>query len=273
MPPPTPAALFRRADTVWLVFDSTKPIDVEPIRGKGGSIIADVCQLPLDKGQAIRIRLNRPQMPSLTGDDQAGPGSNWTLTFADTMQTPTQPLVAMRNINDPAFANVTVPMATSGMLHRLVDPDAGDTILVVTAPPPVRGFIKRQDFVEMSLLELIHGVAIRPNSDDVTAERGFRQDHPRPARRLDAVVRRCRRRARVKRGEADLRRRRVAQESWPAILPSREDAFVDGGGSARGPTSARRRGSTWRGSIWRAQMYPEAKAVLDLVLADAKPGA
>ena len=61
-------------------------------------------------------------------------------------------------------------MATSGRLHKLVDPDAGDTILVVTAPPPVRGFIKRQDFVEMSLLESIHGVAIRPNSDDVTAE-------------------------------------------------------------------------------------------------------
>jgi hypothetical protein len=42
--------------------------------------------------------------------------------------------------------------------------------MVVTATPPVRGFIKRQDFVEMSLLESIHGVAIRPNSDDVTAE-------------------------------------------------------------------------------------------------------
>ena len=52
----------------------------------------------------------------------------------------------------------------------LLDPDAGDTLLVVTAPPPVRGFIKRQDFVEMSLLESIHGVAVRPNSDDVTAE-------------------------------------------------------------------------------------------------------
>ena len=35
-------------------------------------MIADVSRLPLDKGQAIRIRLNRPQMPSLTGDDQAG---------------------------------------------------------------------------------------------------------------------------------------------------------------------------------------------------------
>ena len=86
------------------------------------------------------------------------------------MQAPTQPLVAIRNISDPALANVTVPLSRPGLLHRLVDPDAGDTLLVVTAPAPVRGFIKRQDFVEMSLLESIHGVAVRPNSDDVTAE-------------------------------------------------------------------------------------------------------
>jgi hypothetical protein len=165
----TPAALFRRADTVWLVFDSTRPLDIEPIRSNGGSIIADVSLLPLEKGQAIRIRLNRPQMPSLTGDDQAG-GADWTVTFADTMQTPTQPLVAIRNITDPAHADVTVPMVRPGLLHRLVDPDAGDVIMVVTAPPPIRGFIKRQDFVEFSLLESIHGVAVRPNSDDVTAD-------------------------------------------------------------------------------------------------------
>ena len=57
-----------------------------------------------------------------------------------------------------------------GLLHRLLDPDAGDTLLVVTAPPPVRGFIKRQDFVDFSLLDSAHGVAIRPNSDDVAVE-------------------------------------------------------------------------------------------------------
>ena len=129
----TPAALFRRADTVWLVFDSVKPIDVEPIRSKGGSIIAEVTRLPLYNGQAIRIRLNRPQMPSLSADDQ-GSGGNWTLNFADTMRTPAQPLVALRNVTDPAHANVTVPLSRPGLLHRLVDPDAGDTIMVVTAP-------------------------------------------------------------------------------------------------------------------------------------------
>ncbi len=168
---PTPAAMFRRADTVWLVFDRTGPIDVEPIRAKAGAIIGDVSRLPLEKGQAIRMRLNRPQMPSLEGDGRTA-GINWTLTFADRVQAPPLPLQVLRNITDPAQANVTVPLANPGLMHRLVDPDAGDTLLVVTAPPPTRGFIKRQDFVELSLLESVHGVVIHPNSDDVTAEVG-----------------------------------------------------------------------------------------------------
>ena len=168
---PTPAALFRRADTVWLVFDQTKPIDVEPIRAKGGAIIGDVSRLPLEKGQAIRIRLNRPQIPSLESEGRAN-GAEWTLTFADRGQASPLPLMVLRNITDPALANVTVPLANPGAMHRLVDPDAGDTLLVVTAPPPTRGLIKRQDFVELSLLESVHGVVAHPNSDDINAEVG-----------------------------------------------------------------------------------------------------
>jgi tetratricopeptide (TPR) repeat protein len=265
----TPAALFRRADTVWLVFDSTKPIDIEPIRSKGGAIIADVSRLALDKGQAIRIRLNRPQLPSLTGDDQAG-GANWTVTFADAMRTPTQPLVAIRNITDPALANVTVPMSKPGLLHRLVDPDAGDTIMVVTAPPPVRGFIKRQDFVEMSLLESIHGVAVRPNSDDVTAEIA-----------PDKII--------IGRpGGLTLSSAEVGAERAPtAFRPifdagewrknqdenfiAREDALVAAAAALEPDQRTPARIDLARFYLSRG-MYPEAKGVLDLALADSKPG-
>ena len=77
-----------------------------------------------------------------------------------------------RNISEPSLANVSVPLANPGQLHKLVDPDAGDTLWVVTAPPPTRGIIKRQDFVELSLLESIHGLVVRPNADDVKAEVG-----------------------------------------------------------------------------------------------------
>jgi tetratricopeptide (TPR) repeat protein len=167
----TPAASFRRGDTVWVVFDSTQALDVEPIRAKGGAIIGEVNRLPLEKGQAIRIRLNRPQMHSLSSDERAS-GANWTLIFADKVMTPPQPLMVIRNIADPTLANIAIPLSNPGLLHRLVDPDAGDTLLVVTAPPPVRGFIKRQDFVDLALLDSAQGIAIRPNSDSLAVEVG-----------------------------------------------------------------------------------------------------
>jgi tetratricopeptide (TPR) repeat protein len=266
----TPAALFRRADTVWLVFDATKPIDIEPIRANRGSIISDVSRLPLDNGQAIRIRLNRPQLPSLTGDKQAAGGADWTVAFADTMRTPTQPLVALRNITDPALANVTVPLSKPGLLHRLVDPDAGDTIMVVTAPPPARGFIKRQDFVELSLLESIHGVAVRPNSDDITAEIAS-----------DKIIL-------GRPGGLTLSSAGIGAERAPiAVRPifdvgewrknqdqnfaARLDELVAATAATEPDQRIPARVDLARFYLSRG-MYPEAVGVLDLALADAKPG-
>ncbi|MDI3565239.1 tetratricopeptide repeat protein [Bradyrhizobium sp. Arg816] len=167
----TPAAAFRRGDTVWLVFDTPKPIDVEAIRSRGGAMIGEVSRMPLDKGQAVRIRLTRPLVYSLTSEE-IGKETNWLLTLADKIQATPLPLMMSRNITDPALANIAIPFANPGLLHKLTDPDAGDTLYVVTGQRPVRGFIKRQDLVDLSLLESAHGIAIRPNSDEVGVEVG-----------------------------------------------------------------------------------------------------
>ncbi|WP_245326995.1 tetratricopeptide repeat protein, partial [Bradyrhizobium sacchari] len=167
----TPAAAFRRGDTIWLVFDSPKPIEVEAIRTKGGAMIGEVGRVPLDKGQAVRIRLTRPLVYSLTSEE-VGKETNWLLTLADKIQATPLPLMMSRNITDPALANIAIPFANPGQLHKLTDPDAGDTLYVITAQRPVRGFIKRQDLVDLSLLESAHGIAIRPNSDEVAVEVG-----------------------------------------------------------------------------------------------------
>ncbi|MGX4770775.1 tetratricopeptide repeat protein [Bradyrhizobium guangdongense] len=167
----TPAAAFRRGDTVWLVFDSPKPIDVEPIRTRGGAMIGEVSRMSLEKGQAVRIRLTRPLVYSLNSEE-VGKETNWLLTLADKIQATPLPLMMSRNITDPALANIAIPFANPGLLHKLTDPDAGDMLYVVTAQRPVRGFIKRQDLVDLSLLESAHGIAIRPNSDEVGVEVG-----------------------------------------------------------------------------------------------------
>ncbi|WP_259214141.1 tetratricopeptide repeat protein [Bradyrhizobium centrosematis] len=171
IPVVTPAAAFRRGDTVWLVFDTPKPIDVEAIRARGGAMIGEVGRIPLDKGQAVRIRLTRPLVYSLASEE-VGKETNWLLTLADKISATPLPLMMSRNITDPALANIAIPFANPGQLHKLTDPDAGDTLYVVTAQRPVRGFIKRQDLVDLSLLESAHGIAIRPNSDEVGVEVG-----------------------------------------------------------------------------------------------------
>jgi len=254
---------------VWLVFDSTKPIDIEPIRSRGGAVIADVSLLPLEKGQAVRIRLNQPQMPSLTSDDQAG-GANWTLTFADAMQTPTQPLTATRNISDPAHANVSVSLPGHGRMHRVLDPDAGDTLLVVTAPPPVRGFIREQDFVELALLESIHGVAVRLNSDDITTE--IAPDKiilGRPGgltlSPADAAADRASTAVRPIFDVGEWRKNQ--SENFMARERALAATAVAAGPDQRAPA----RIDLARFYLARG-MYPEAKGVLDLALADTRRG-
>ncbi len=269
-PAATPAALFRRADTVWLLFDSTKLIDIEPIRGQGGSVIGDISAMPLEKGQAVRFRLNRPQLPSLTGEDQPG-GTNWTVTFADAMLTPTQPLAVLRNIADPALANVSVPLPKAGLLHRLVDPDAGDTLMVVTAMPPARGFIKRQDFVELSLLESIHGVAIRPNSDDVTAEIAsdkviLGKPGGLTLSPADTGVERA---STAVRPIFDLGEWRKNQEG---SFVAREDALIEAAAMAAPDQRTPARIDLARFYLSRG-LFAEAKGILDLVIVDTDPGA
>src|SRR6202022_1111222 len=202
--------------------------------------------------------------------DNPGGGTNWTLTFADTMQTPTQPLVAIRNITDPALANVTVPIAKPGLLHRLVDPDAGDTIVVITAPQPVRGFIKRQDFVEFSLLESIHGVAGHPNSDDVTAEIAS-----------DKIIL-------GRPGGLPLSSADVAAERAPAAVRpifdasewrqnqdekflTRQDALIAAASVAEPNQRLQARINLARFYMARG-MYPEARGVADFASAGAPPG-
>lgn len=167
---PTPAAMFRRADAIWLLFDAAQPVDVEGLRRGGGSTVAEVTTAVEDNAQLLRIRLNRPQLASLSGETSADGRTLWQLQLADSVQAPAEALQVMRNVSDPARATVSVPLASAGRLHRLVDPGAGSTLTVATALPPGRGIVRRQDFVEFSLLETMHGIAIQTNADDVKVD-------------------------------------------------------------------------------------------------------
>ena len=86
------------------------------------------------------------------------------------MLEPTQPLSVVRAMHGGGRASVTIPFQEPRQLHRLADAEVGDTLLVVTALGPARGFLKPQEFVEFNALVSTHGVVIQPLADDVAAE-------------------------------------------------------------------------------------------------------
>jgi tetratricopeptide (TPR) repeat protein len=162
---PTPAAVFRRADTLWLVFDADVDIDLAALNAEPSRTIRSATLSRLREETVVRIKLERPRLTSMASD-----GAIWTVIVGDAILEPTRPLVVTRSIVGPNRSSVIIPFDGPFRLHRILDPEIGDTLLVVTALGPARGFLKNQDFVEFRALASTHGVVIQPLADDLNTE-------------------------------------------------------------------------------------------------------
>jgi len=162
---PTPAAVFRRFDTLWLVFDTDTPIDVTRLLGDPGRLVRNAEVTRSGQGQVVRVKLERPRQASTSTS-----GATWTVALGDIPLDRTTPVTLTRASIGGARAVGVIPFEAPHQVHRLADPDVGDTLLVVTALAPARGAPRNQDFVEFRALASTHGVVIQPLADDVAAE-------------------------------------------------------------------------------------------------------
>ena len=162
-----------------------------------------------------------PQPPADAVADQRRPadGESWTLIFADPVQTPPLPLTVMRNITDPALANVGVPLANPGSCIGWSIPtpatcSGGDRAAADPRLHQAAGFRRTV------------AARIRPwrgGSSELRRRqrRGRRrQGHARQAGWPHAVIGQRRGRARHRRGPSAVRRQRVAQEPRGKVSPA-----------------------------------------------------
>jgi tetratricopeptide (TPR) repeat protein len=164
----TPAAVFQRADTLWLVFDTTTQIDLAAIQADNDNGVREAMfERAKDGAATIRFKLTRPRMSSIVAD-----GPTWIVTIADTVTASTKPLTVARSIVGKNRASLAIPFDDPRAIHDVTDPDIGDRLFIVTALGPARGFLKAQDFVELRALPSTHGVVVQPLADDITAELG-----------------------------------------------------------------------------------------------------
>ena len=159
---PVSAAVFTRGENIWILFDTPRAIDVSGFIDEQSRTVHQAQYVRSDLGAAVRLKLSRARLPSIERD-----GNTWRLTLADSVTSPSRPLPLRRAPGIDERGAVTIPLESPGQVHRLRDPEVGDTVIVVTAPPPARGVLRGQNFVEFRALASIHGLAFVPLADDL----------------------------------------------------------------------------------------------------------
>ena len=158
----TAAAVFTRADTLWLVFDSKVDIDLSTLKNEATHTIRSAELTRAPDADIVRIKLDRPRLASVRAD-----GPAWTLEIGDSVTAPAHALDLTRSLIGTNRSTMSIALEAPHELHRITDPEARDQILVVTEFPPVRGVIHQQSFVEFRALATQQGIAVEPLSDDL----------------------------------------------------------------------------------------------------------
>jgi tetratricopeptide (TPR) repeat protein len=161
----TPAAVFRRADVLWLVFDTDADINLAELANDPSHNIRTATVTRLQEASVVRIKLERPKLTSVAME-----GATWVVSIGSQIAAPTRALTITRNAATPSTANATILIGDSHRVHRLADPEVGDTLLVVTALAPARGFLNGQEFVEFRMLASAQGIVVQPLADDLSIE-------------------------------------------------------------------------------------------------------
>ena len=157
---PAGAAVFRRGEAVWVVFDAPATLDVS----KAPRGVSQYRRIQALKGRdysAIRI-----VTPRTTPIAMVGEGSSWTLVLGPGPKAEPGKISVERD-NESAEAALTAVLAGATAAIWMDDPAVGDRIAVVTALAPSKGLQSRRDYVEMALLPTLQGLAIEPYATDL----------------------------------------------------------------------------------------------------------
>lgn len=162
---PTSSAIFRRNDSIWMVFDTPASIDTRGMMSALSSTARNIEVQPGAGYQVLRLDLNDPALATVGLD-----GNSWSLVIGDMIIEPSVPLKMDRTVQADGGSVLRVLFKDPQNIREITDPFVGDQIALVTGFGPPRGLLKRQNFVDLEALSSAHGIAISKKSDGVTMQ-------------------------------------------------------------------------------------------------------
>lgn len=151
------AAVFRRGEAVWIVFDTPARLDMSGAADLGPASDAHWTAGP----DHLAVRLAAPAGAPVSA---SADGSTWTVTIGG-------PPVAVAGVridrDDSGEPALVARMAGATRAVWLTDPLVGDRFAAVTALAPGKGFADRRKTVDMALLPTAHGLAVETLAADL----------------------------------------------------------------------------------------------------------
>ncbi|MES2861187.1 MAG: hypothetical protein V4701_06915 [Pseudomonadota bacterium] len=155
---PVGAAVFRRGDAVWVVFDTAARMDMAGARDLG--VASDARWAAGPDYTALRIAAPENLPVSAVAE-----GSKWTVVIGG------QPSAASGidvERDDGAATALVARMAGATRTVWLTDPMVGDRFAAITALAPGKGFADRRQTVDLTLLPTAQGLAVETPTDDLS---------------------------------------------------------------------------------------------------------
>lgn len=157
---PVGAAVFRRGDAVWVVFDVAARMDLSGAKALEGVGKARWAAGP--DFTAIRIPAGEGRAVSARAD-----GASWIVTLGG-VATGAGGVDIDRD--DAAQTSLTARMAGATRTVWLTDPMVGDRFAAVTALAPGKGLKTARRTIDLTLLPTAHGLAVETPTDDLTVK-------------------------------------------------------------------------------------------------------
>lgn len=158
---PTPAAVFRRGDAVWIVFEASARLDLD----QSASGLGPARSIRWVRGEnftAVRVEAPTSVQPSARLQ-----GGRWIVTLGAAAPAPESPVTLARDDDSgPTTLTAAVPGATRVLWIQ--DPTVGDRIGVITAAGPSKGLPRERRLVDLTLLPTAQGLALVPAVEDLS---------------------------------------------------------------------------------------------------------
>ncbi|RZJ02945.1 MAG: hypothetical protein EON89_13505 [Brevundimonas sp.] len=151
------AAVFRRGDAVWVVFDAPGRLQMPEGKALGPATDARWTGGP----DHVAVRIAAPEnLPVAASAD----GTSWTVTIGG-MATAVEGVSIDRD--DSGAPTLVARMAGATKAVWLTDPVVGDRFAAVTALAPGKGYGDKRATIDMTLLPTAHGLAVETPVEDL----------------------------------------------------------------------------------------------------------